>query len=180
MKKKRKKVLHRIKVFSWDSYFFFYFQNTTLEILPPQEPSCPVLSYSPGVRGGRFIFQPKLVWSVGRDLLYNSRSNMQAWGLIVLLVSKAAGHCLNADALAKRGNSSSGVLNDQRALAEIAEMIRTSHLMHNGIVNLHRGMFSEPLDFNDMCCSNKIAMLSGDYLLAKSYSKLAILKNQQV
>lgn len=105
---------------------------------------------------------------------------MQAWGLIVLLVSKAAGHCLNADALAERGNSSSGVLNDQRALAEIAEMIRTSHLMHNGIVNLHRGMFSEPLDFNDMCCSNKIAMLSGDYLLAKSYSKLAVLKNQQV
>lgn len=27
-----------------------------------------------------------------RSLLYSGRNNMQAWGLIVLLISKAAGH----------------------------------------------------------------------------------------
>lgn len=27
-----------------------------------------------------------------RGLLYNGKNNMQAWGLIVLLLSKAAGH----------------------------------------------------------------------------------------
>lgn len=29
---------------------------------------------------------------VRRNLIYNGKNNMQAWGLIVLLVSKAAGH----------------------------------------------------------------------------------------
>lgn len=31
-----------------------------------------------------------------RSVIYNGRNNMQAWGLIVLLISKAAGH-LNVD-----------------------------------------------------------------------------------
>lgn len=31
-----------------------------------------------------------------KSLIYNGRNNMQAWGLIVLLISKAAGH-LNVD-----------------------------------------------------------------------------------
>lgn len=102
---------------------------------------------------------------------------MQAWGLIVLLVSKAAGH-LDADADLQRDKS--GVLHSQRALAEIIEMIRTSHLMHNGLVNIYPGLFPEPVTRGDMTFGNKIALLSGDYLLAHSYNRLSLLKNQNV
>lgn len=36
------------------------------------------------------------IFFVYRNLIYNGSNNMQAWGLIVLLISKAAGH-LNVD-----------------------------------------------------------------------------------
>lgn len=115
-----------------------------------------------------------------RGLLYNGRNNMQAWGLIVLLVSKAAGH-LNADgSAAAEQDKSSGVLRSQRALAEIAEMIRTSRLMHKGLMNIYPSLFPEPVARSDMCFGNKIALLSGDYLLANSYNELSALKNQKV
>lgn len=103
---------------------------------------------------------------------------MQAWGLIVLLVSKAAGHLDVIDGSAEEDKS--GVLRSQRALAEIVEMIRTSHLMHNGLMNIYAGLFPEPVAHNDMCFGNKIALLSGDYLLANSYNELSALKNQHV
>lgn len=102
---------------------------------------------------------------------------MQAWGLIVLLVSKAAGHS-DVDGAAEEDNS--GVLRSQRALAEIAEMIRTSHLMHSGLMNIYPSMFPEPAARNDMCFGNKIALLSGDYLLANSYNELSMLRRQDV
>ncbi|XP_026808295.1 decaprenyl-diphosphate synthase subunit 2-like [Rhopalosiphum maidis] len=112
-----------------------------------------------------------------KGLLYNGQNTMQAWGLIVLLVSKAAGH-MNMDSSADQDNS--GVLRSQRALAEIAEMIRTSHLMHNGLINIYPEMFSEPIGHNDMSFGNKIGLLSGDYLLANSFNQLSILKNQNL
>lgn len=59
---------------------------------------------------------------------------MQAWGLIVLLVSKAAGH--SPDVPEMEQDKSAGVLHSQRALAEVTEMIRTSHLVHKGLVNM--------------------------------------------
>jgi len=102
---------------------------------------------------------------------------MQAWGLIVLLVSKAAGH-KNVDSSADEDKS--GVLLSQRALAEIAEMIRTSHLMHNGLINIYPEMFPKPVSHDDMSFGNKIGLLSGDYLLANSFYELSMLKNQNV
>lgn len=54
---------------------------------------------------------------------------MQAWGLIVLLVSKAAGHAPSVPDVEQ--DKSAGVLHSQRALAEVTEMIRISHLVHN-------------------------------------------------
>lgn len=42
-----------------------------------------------------------------RSLLYSGRNNMQAWGLIVLLISKAAGH-LNVDEMEE--DKAAGVL----------------------------------------------------------------------
>lgn len=53
---------------------------------------------------------------------------MQAWGLIVLLVSKAVGHSPNIPE--EDQDTSAGVLHTQRALAEITEMIRISFLIH--------------------------------------------------
>lgn len=68
----------------------------------------------------------------------------------------------------------------QRALAEITEMIRTGHLVHKGLVHIEPDFFTEPSLQNDMAFGNKIALLSGDYLLANSVMELAMLKNQQV
>lgn len=63
----------------------------------------------------------------------------------------------------------------QRALAEVAEMIRTSHLVHKGLVNMNvrQVLAGEP---DDMLFGNKIALLSGDYLLANSCTELANLR----
>lgn len=63
--------------------------------------------------------------------MYNGKNNMQAWGLIVLLVSKAAGHTSDIPDLEQ--DKAAGVLHSQRALAEVTEMIRTSHLVHKGM-----------------------------------------------
>lgn len=122
--------------------------------------------------GNFFIFL-----SLPRGLLYNGRNNMQAWGLIVLLISKAAGH-LNVDEMEE--DKAAGVLHSQRALAEVTEMIRTSHLVHNGLVNIYPGLYPEPVILNDMAFGNKIALLSGDYLLSNSCAELASLRNQDV
>lgn len=68
----------------------------------------------------------------------------------------------------------------QRALAEVTEMIRTSHLVHKSLVNIQRGSYPEPAEIDDMTFGNKIALLSGDYLLSNSCSELAELRNQEV
>ncbi|XP_059613498.1 all trans-polyprenyl-diphosphate synthase PDSS2 [Phlebotomus argentipes] len=116
-----------------------------------------------------------------KNLLYNGKNNMQAWGLIVLLVSKAAGHAESIPDMEQ--DKSAGVLHSQRGLAEVTEMIRISHLVHQGLVNL------QPLTaaggdlsatHGDMTFGNKIALLSGDYLLSNSCSELASLRNQEV
>lgn len=54
---------------------------------------------------------------------------MQAWGLIVLLISKAAGHAPSVPDMEQ--DKSAGVLHSQRGLVEVTEMIRISHLIHN-------------------------------------------------
>ncbi|KAH1023925.1 hypothetical protein HUJ05_003499 [Dendroctonus ponderosae] len=111
-----------------------------------------------------------------RGLLYNGKNNMQAWGLIVLLISKAAGH--SADIPDMEQDKAAGVLHSQRALAEVTEMIRTSHLVHKGLVNLQP---PNNVDASgDMMFGNKIALLSGDYLLSNSSIELANLRNQEL
>ncbi|CAH0407927.1 unnamed protein product [Chilo suppressalis] len=112
-----------------------------------------------------------------KNLIYNGKNNMQAWGLIVLLVSKAAGHSPEIPDMEQ--DKAAGVLHSQRALAEVTEMIRTSHLVHKGLVNMNSRQLTagEP---DDMMFGNKIALLSGDYLLANSCSELANLRNQEL
>ncbi|KAI9587440.1 decaprenyl-diphosphate synthase subunit 2 [Glossina fuscipes] len=117
-----------------------------------------------------------------KHLLYNGKNTMQAWGLIVLLVSKAAGHSPNISDMEQ--DKSAGVLHTQRGLAEITEMIRISHLVHNSLVNLQKKKNSSiPEDsptFEDMTFGNKIGLLTGDYLLGHASYELANLRNQEV
>lgn len=111
-----------------------------------------------------------------KRLIYNGRNNMQTRGLIVLLISKAAGH-LNPEELEK--DQPAGVSLGQRSLAEITEMIHTAHLIHKGVVNLSPTVF-DGTTLQDMEFGNKIAILSGDYLLANACTGLAALRNTVV
>lgn len=96
----------------------------------------------------------------------------------MLLISKAAGpssvneSCQNYDMV-------SGIYSCQRSLAEITELIHTALLVHRGIVNLNELQSSDgPL--KDMHFGNKIAVLSGDFLLANACNGLALLQNTKV
>lgn len=111
-----------------------------------------------------------------KRLIYNGRNNMQTRGLIVLLISKAAGH-LNPEELEQ--DQPAGVSLSQRSLAEITEMIHTAHLIHKGVVNLSPTVF-DGTTLQDMEFGNKIAILSGDYLLANACTGLATLRNTKV
>lgn len=67
----------------------------------------------------------------------------------------------------------------QRTLAEITEMLHTACLIHKGLVNIK----TEPLNgdtLKDMEFGNKMAILSGDFLLANVSSGLATLNNTHV
>ncbi|CAO1320791.1 unnamed protein product [Diamesa hyperborea] len=115
-----------------------------------------------------------------KNLIYDGKNNMQAWGLIVLLLSKTAGH--SPDIPDMEQDKSAGVLHSQRALAEVTEMIRTSHLVHQGLVNLQclANSGNELSSDSEMIFGNKIALLGGDYLLGNACAQLAGLKNQEL
>ncbi|CAG5127513.1 unnamed protein product [Candidula unifasciata] len=109
-----------------------------------------------------------------RGLVFDGKHNLQMRGLLVLLISKAAGP--------KPGGGNceqdriGGVYSSQRSLAEITEVIYTANLIHKGVVNLDL-LRPEDGPLPDMEFGNKIAVLSGDYLLASACSGLAKLEN---
>ncbi|XP_055609439.1 all trans-polyprenyl-diphosphate synthase PDSS2-like [Uranotaenia lowii] len=114
-----------------------------------------------------------------KTLVYNDK-NQQAWGLIVLLVSKAAGHAPTIPDMDQ--DKSAGVLHSQRALAEVTEMIRTSHLIHQGMINLQSmdNAGNNLSGDSEMIFGNKMALLGGDYLLANASQQVANLRNQDL
>ncbi|EMP38023.1 Decaprenyl-diphosphate synthase subunit 2 [Chelonia mydas] len=67
----------------------------------------------------------------------------------------------------------------QRSLAEITELIHTAFLVHRGIVNIGELKSCDGL-LKDMQFGNKIAVLSGDFLLANACTSLAQLQNTKV
>ncbi|CAF0791678.1 unnamed protein product [Brachionus calyciflorus] len=102
------------------------------------------------------------------------KRSLQINGLLVLLIAKAAG-------IPKKNNFleveiSDGIHQSQRCLAEITEMIYMASLIHKGILDLSQ----DQSDFKDMEQGNKLAVLSGDYLLANACTNLSKLKNTQV
>lgn len=76
-------------------------------------------------------------------------------------------------------NFSFSLFVSQRNLAEITELIHTAFLVHRGIVNLKEWTNSDgPL--KDMQFGNKMAVLSGDFLLANACTGLAQLNDTKV
>ncbi|XP_051941772.1 decaprenyl-diphosphate synthase subunit 2 [Hippocampus zosterae] len=116
--------------------------------------------------------------NTARGFVYDSRNNFQMRGLVVLLLSKAAGPShTSLDALAQ--DMVSGIYPSQRNLAEITELIHTAFLVHRGVVNLKEWTASDGL-LKDMEFGNKMAVLSGDFLLANACTGLAQLNNTKV
>ncbi|KAH9525011.1 Decaprenyl-diphosphate synthase subunit 2 [Bulinus truncatus] len=105
------------------------------------------------------------------------KNNLQLRGLFVMLISKAAGP--NPQAPYTEQEMISGVYPSQRALAEITEVIYTASLIHKGIVNL-KDILPDDGPCTDMEFGNKMAVLSGDYLLSTACSGLAKLGNPLV
>ncbi|KAL3881401.1 hypothetical protein ACJMK2_027846 [Sinanodonta woodiana] len=114
-----------------------------------------------------------------RGFLDNGKQSLQTRGLVVLLISKAAGPSPNPSGICKDQDMISGIYPSQRSLAEITEMIHTASLIHKGVVNLED---IQPGDGSrkDMEFGNKLAVLSGDFLLASSCTALAKLNNTKV
>lgn len=67
----------------------------------------------------------------------------------------------------------------QRQLAEIVETIHTAYLIHKGAVNLKELLLTDG-NLSDMEFGNKMAILSGDFLLANACKGLASLRNTKV
>jgi len=73
-----------------------------------------------------------------------------------------------------------GILLHQRALAEIVELIHCAYLVHLRIMDVaHLGQSDVSL-CEEMQFGNKMAILSGDFLLAKASKGLARLHNVEV
>lgn len=107
--------------------------------------------------------------------MYSGRDNVQTRELIVLLISKVAGHVHPE----LEETQPAGVSLRQRSLAEISEMIHIAHLIHKGVVNLSPIVFDGTL-LQDLEYGNKIAILCGDYFLTSAFAGLAALRNVKV
>ncbi|XP_045198178.2 all trans-polyprenyl-diphosphate synthase PDSS2-like [Mercenaria mercenaria] len=111
-----------------------------------------------------------------RGFLDNGKHSLQTRGLIVLLMAKAAGAI---EGSFDQHEMVSGIYPNQRQLAEITEMIHTAKLVHQGVINLDTLQESNG-SYKDMEFGNKIAVLSGDFLLTSASTGLAELNNTLV
>lgn len=111
-----------------------------------------------------------------KRLVYMGKNKMQLRGLLMLLVSRAAGHTTGTEV-----DPSTGVTDKQRKLAEFIEMIHTGEAIHQSVVNLPVNIADEPdEDIRNVLLQlefgNKISILGGDYLLANASTGLASLR----
>ncbi|XP_061479503.1 all trans-polyprenyl-diphosphate synthase PDSS2 isoform X3 [Rhineura floridana] len=131
-----------------------------------------------------------------RCLFAGSPSSASHWSKLVSEAEKIVGYptsfmslrCLLSDELSniamqvrKLVGTKHPLLNtaSQRSLAEITELIHTAFLVHRGIVNIGE-LTSSDGPLKDMQFGNKIAILSGDFLLANACTSLAQLQNTKV
>ncbi|RWS22561.1 decaprenyl-diphosphate synthase subunit 2-like protein, partial [Leptotrombidium deliense] len=114
-----------------------------------------------------------------KRLTYNGHSVMQIRGLLVLLISKAAGFDpSSSDYYDSR--KLTGISQRQRFLAEITEMIYSAHLIHRGIMNLQPHLLMHSKIDQDLHFGNKMSVLSGDFLLASVWKGLGELRDTKV
>ncbi|CAK8686031.1 unnamed protein product [Clavelina lepadiformis] len=119
--------------------------------------------------------------SIARGVLFDSKDSVQGRGIVVLLLSKA----IVENASGIDHIQANEAFNKQRALAELTELIHIAFLVHRGIVNKNtidessNGSSSDKY-WSEMELGNKMAVLSGDFLLANACAALADLKNLQV
>ncbi|CAH0400640.1 unnamed protein product [Chilo suppressalis] len=106
-----------------------------------------------------------------KTVLFNEQNNLQPWGLVILLLSKAF-EPSNSTLLDDQ------VTQNQRILAELTEMIRTGHYVHRGLLNISIEERNQSTDTSIF--ANRIAVLIGDYLLVTANGMLAKLKNQDL
>jgi len=106
----------------------------------------------------------------------DTKQSLQINGLIILLISKAAGiPRINAKIL--DSDLSDGIHHSQRAVAEIAEMIFMGSSIHKSVLDLTH---IDHLELKQMDQGNKIAVLLGDFLLASACKNLSKIHNNEV
>ncbi|CAH1799425.1 unnamed protein product [Owenia fusiformis] len=110
-----------------------------------------------------------------RGFVYDGKHTMQTRGLVVLLISKAA----VGTEVPSEQELIAGIHPKQRQLAEISEMIYTANLIHKGVIDVS-DMSAEDGCQKDLEFGNKMAVLSGDFLLASASMGLAELHNTKV
>jgi len=113
------------------------------------------------------------VLKTAKRLLYHGKNNMQVRGVLILLLCRAAGSLSTDDF-----DPNTGVLNDQRRLSEIIEMIHSAQSIHQSVVNVPVNISKESdvelrSVLHQLEYGNKISILSGDYLLANACTGLA-------
>ncbi|KAM9636267.1 all trans-polyprenyl-diphosphate synthase PDSS2 isoform 2-T2 [Morphnus guianensis] len=153
---------------------------------------------SPGQRGGGGGMWAALLRRGGRGAggLRGLASGGPSWSQVVSEAEKIVGYptsfmslrCLLSDELSniamqvrKLVGTKHPLLDTarQRSLAEITELIHTAFLVHRGIVNIGE-LKSCDGPLKDMQFGNKMAVLSGDFLLANACTSLAQLQNTKV
>lgn len=114
-----------------------------------------------------------------RGFVSDDNQTTQTRGLLVLLMSKASRSCLK-DEWKMDQELVADIHSSQRQLADITETIHTANLVHTGIVDLASISSSSKSYQDDMEFGNKMAVLSGDFLLANACTGLAELKDTEV
>ncbi|XP_072408712.1 all trans-polyprenyl-diphosphate synthase PDSS2 isoform X2 [Chiloscyllium punctatum] len=144
----------------------------------------------------RRLICPALVGTTCRSHMLYSTVSPSSWTKVVSEAEKIVGYptsfmslrCLLSDELSnialhvrKLVGTRHPLIStaSQRNLAEITELIHTAFLVHRGIVNIME-VTSSHGSLKDMQFGNKMAVLSGDFLLANASTGLAQLQNTKV
>jgi hypothetical protein len=102
------------------------------------------------------------------------KSNVKDYGLIMLLVCKAAA-LLQPQMLEIEKEK---IFKSQRELAEVMEQMRGAQLFHKKMMNLQilTDAGNELADDSDLIFGNKITLLCGDFLAGSACAQLASLR----
>ena len=94
------------------------------------------------------------------------------------MVSKIAGQQQHPDYPIMEHDKMCGILNTQRTIAEITEILRLGNFVHQGVINLQilSNAGNDLSSDSDMMYGNKIAVLGGDFLLGSANLQISSLR----